>query len=135
MTLRLLNAERINDAQLYRLGFRSVPSFFILLIRFREESDKNLVSRLQFPASCNPPPLPPQSSPSHMYMHTYIRTLRGLHSKERWPQGGSIALLGCVTITARSVVRTQRENVAGGNDEEAAELHVHLMVRRVLIND
>jgi len=93
---RLLNAERINCAQLYCLGFRSVPSSFALPVA-HAESRKNLVSRLQFPATCNSP----QSSShtyTHAYIHTRTRTLWGLHSKERWLEGGSVALLGCVTI-------------------------------------
>lgn len=48
--------------------------------------------------------------------HTYVRayTIK-LRSKERW-LGGC-----CVRLSTRSAVKIQRENVAGGNDEEAAE--------------
>jgi len=88
---RVLNAERINCAQLYRLGFRSVPSSFALPVA-HAEGRKNLVSRLQFPATYNSP----QSSSSHMYTHTYAYTHPMGFTFER--EGGSVALLGCVTI-------------------------------------
>lgn len=56
-----------------------------------------------------------------MATHTHTRARAPGGSKERRRGEG---VKRCVRLLGRSAVKTRRENVAGGNDEEAVGSHV-----------